>query len=52
MTESELPNLEVVTPQMSKVSLEDHAEAVEVPLPPATSDEEEFHEASESVRLI
>jgi len=46
VSESELPNLEEVTPKMSEVKLED--ESKEVPLPPTASDEEEFHEASES----
>ena len=48
VSESELPNLEEVTPKMSNVTLDDDASS-EVPLPAATSDEEEFHEASESV---
>ena len=48
VSESELPNLEEVTPKMSEVKLNED-ESKEVPLPPATSDEEEFHEASESV---
>ena len=48
VSESELPNLEEVTPKMSNVNLDDDA-SLEVPLPAATSDEEEFHEASESV---
>ena len=48
VSESELPNLEEVTPKMSEVKLNED-ESKEVPLPLATSDEEEFHEASESV---
>jgi len=47
VSESELPNLEEVIPKMSEVKLNED-ESKEVPLPPATSDEEEFHEASES----
>ena len=50
VSESELPNLEEVTPKMSEVKLED--ESKEVPLPPTASDEEEFHEASESVSQL
>ena len=48
VSESELPNLEEVIPKISEVKLNED-ESKEVPLPPATSDEEEFHEASESV---
>lgn len=42
--DDEIPNLEEVTPKMAQVKIDE-----QVPLPSATSDEEEFHEASESV---
>ena len=44
--DDEIPNLEEVTPKMAQVKIDE-----QVPLPSATSDEEEFHEASESVIL-
>ena len=46
VSDNELPNLEEVTPKMANVSLE---EANDIPLPAVTSDDDEFHEASESV---
>merc|ERR1711935_389301 len=46
VSDNELPNLEEVTPKIAQVSLE---EAKDIPLPTATSDDDEFHEASESV---
>ena len=48
MSDNELPNLEEVTPKIAQVSLE---EAKDIPLPTVTSDDDEFHEASESVSL-
>ena len=49
VSDNELPNLEEVTPKMAEASLD---EAKEIPLPAITSDEEEFHEASESVSAL
>ena len=49
VSDNELPNLEEVTPKMAETSLD---EAKEIPLPAITSDEEEFHEASESVSVL
>ena len=48
VSDNELPNLEEVTPKIAQVSLE---EAKDIPLPTVTSDDDEFHEASESVSL-
>ena len=48
VSDNELPNLEEVTPKIAQVSLE---EANDIPLPTVTSDDDEFHEASESVSL-
>merc|ERR1712008_473421 len=45
VSDNELPNLEEVTPKIAQVSLE---EAKDIPLPTVTSDDDEFHEASES----
>lgn len=48
VSDNELPNLEVVTPKMADISLQDEAK----PAASTASDEEEFHEASESVSLV
>lgn len=48
VSDNELPALEEVTPKMANVTIKDEVP----PLPPAAStasEEEEFHEASESV---
>ena len=49
MSDNELPNLEEVTPKMAQASLIE--EATQIPLPAVTSDDDEFHEASESHEL-
>jgi len=46
VSDNELPNLEEVTPKMAQASLIE--EAKDIPLPAAASDDDEFHEASES----
>jgi len=46
VSDNELPNLEEVTPKMAQASLIE--EAKDIPLPAVTSDDDEFHEASES----
>jgi hypothetical protein len=46
VSDNELPNLEEVTPKMAQASLIE--EAQDIPLPAITSDDDEFHEASES----
>ena len=64
VSDTELPNLEEVTPKLqtleaevtpklSEMSMEEQPlkEAKEIPLPSVTSDDDEFHEASESVSL-
>merc|ERR1739840_90781 len=49
VSDNELPNLEEVTPKMAQASLIE--EATQIPLPAVTSDDDEFHEASESHEL-
>merc|ERR1719427_1305258 len=46
VSDNELPNLEEVTPKMAQASLIE--EANDIPLPAIASDDDEFHEASES----
>merc|ERR1712083_649704 len=46
VSDNELPNLEEVTPKMAQASPIE--EAKDIPLPALASDDDEFHEASES----